>query len=241
MPSIRRMLRKVLGRTPSTAADWVYPLPAQRALYFAVPKVACTTWLRICCTAQGVDLDRVDRAQWFDAIPHVGTGQLARFAGWFRFGFVRNPWDRLVSCYLNKILPEPGIPMPTFVDGIPATFHRYGLFRAGMSFGDFARAVASIPDDDADDHFRSQHRFFEHRGRPLAIDLLARFEDAPAAFDEVIARLGLPIAAVPHAKRTPDRRPCADYYRGDPALVELVGQRYARDVERFGYRFDVGT
>jgi hypothetical protein len=238
MPSIRRLFRKLLRREPGTRATWIYPLPAQRALYFAVPKVACTTWLRICCTARGVDLDAVDRAAWFDAIPHVGTGELGAFAGWYRFGFVRNPWDRLVSCYLNKILPDPGMAMPTFADGIPITFRRYGTFRAGMSFPDFAQAVARIPDEDADDHFRSQHAFFAHRGRALTIDEIARFEDAPAAFDQVLARLGLTVAALPQEKRSRGRRPYVDYYGDDRALIDLVGARYATDVERFGYTFD---
>lgn len=233
-------VRTLLGKLgvlppPSNIGRWVYPMPAQRALYFAVPKVACTTWLRICCRAQGISLDDLPPEQWFDAIPRVDRNDLHAFAGWQRFGFVRNPWDRLVSCYLSKILPDPRTPMPGFTDGIQDEFHRFSVFRAGMPFDEFARACCAIPDELADEHFVSQHLFFETRPA-LPVDV-TRFEDAETAFPRALQQLGLPVDSIPHDKRSVGRRPYAEYYR-DPRLIEQVGERYAGDVASYGYTFD---
>jgi len=237
MGRIRKLLSKVgLAAPPTRMGRWVYPMPTQRALYFAVPKVACTTWLRICCRAQGVELGDLPPDAWFDAIPRLDRRDLRRFAGWRRFGFVRNPWDRLVSCYLSKILSDPGKQMPTFVDGIPVEFHRYGVFRAGMPFSEFARACCEIPDHDADDHFVSQHRFFD--ARPRADVTVERFEDAAAVFPRTLQALGLPADAIPHDKRSVGRDPYVDYYGEDRELVAAVGRRYAEDARRYGYVFD---
>lgn len=212
-------------------------MPAQRALYFAVPKVACTTWLRICCRLQGVGLREVDGADWFDAIPHIGPDAVAGYPDWFRFGFVRNPWDRLVSCYLNKIRAADSPDIPTFRNGIPIAFERFGKFQAGMPFGEFARAVAGIPDAEADAHFRSQHTFFEHDGEPLRIDTIERFEDAPDSFRKVLDALDIESDELPHDKRTRGRRPYSSYYEDDET-VSLVGERYATDIARYGYAFE---
>ena len=154
---------------------------------------------------------------------------------------MRNPWDRLVSCYLDKIRPPEGPDPPTFRRGIPRTFEPYGLFRGGMPFGDFVRAVASIPDAEADAHFRSQHCFFADGARDLTIDRIGRFEDVPGVFHELLQRLGIAEFALPHDKRTKARQHASAYYGDDDLLIELVATRYATDVARFGYRFERAT
>lgn len=217
--------------------NWIYPMPDQRALYFSVPKVACTTWLRICCRAQGIDLDQVERMKWFDSIESIPPSKVDEYPGWQRFGFIRNPWDRLVSCYLSKILPDANTPMPGFVDGIQANWHDFGVFRAGMPFPEFARAVCEIPDEAADAHFMSQHRFFQREGKQVEDLVLHRFEDAETTFPAVLQSLGLPADSIPHDKKTVGRKPYTDYYEGDDELVAQVAARYAQDLEQFDYTF----
>ena len=73
---------------------------------------------------------------------------VAEMNDYFRFGFVRNPWARLYSCYRDKIL-GPTLRDQQFILG------HFG-FTPGMAFADFVRGVAEIPDEEADGHFVGQ-------------------------------------------------------------------------------------
>lgn len=159
--------------------------------------------------------------------------QLPRFRDYYSFAFVRNPWDRLVSCYVQKIAGR------TFADG-PAkrgttrTLARAGRFHDNMTFTDFARAVSEIPDEAANRHFRSQSAFLTGRDGKLLVDEIAKFEEIDDAFPRIMERLGISGHTLPHLKKT-QRRDFREYY--DDATVEIVAKRYAEDIDRFGYTF----
>jgi hypothetical protein len=63
---------------------------------------------------------------------------------YFSIAFVRNPIDRLVSCYKDKVIRKH----------FPA-FEKHGIDH-GMDFESFVEIVVSTPDIKADQHFRSQ-------------------------------------------------------------------------------------
>ena len=103
-----------------------------------------------------------------------------------------------------------------------------------MSFEKFAKVVCGIDDLQADAHFSSQFNLISHKGK-LLCDHVGRVESLKKDFEPVAKRLGIKNADLPWENatvRSPDYR---EYYSG--ALKSMVEQRYAADIERFGYEF----
>jgi chondroitin 4-sulfotransferase 11 len=102
-----------------------------------------------------------------------------------------------------------------------------------MSFERFARAVAQSPDEEAEPHFLSQHKFIVNHEGTLIVDFLGRFETLDKDFEVVRHRLRAPVE-LPHLLRS-QRGHYRDYY--SPDLAHIIGERYSEDIVRFGYTF----
>lgn len=207
----------------------------ERSLVFlSVPKVACTAIKLALAKARGIEVP-ADKS--LEQHVHVlsswhreqGTLRPAQ-DGHHRFAFVRNPFDRLVSCYRSKILFRES---PTH--RVPLYEGYFFSLPVNIAFDDFARRVAGIPDALADNHFKSQYALLHERGE-LLVDELGRFEHLDEHWRSLAERYGLdPVLGVSNeSKRQPGvhgdfRR----YYTEE--LVQLVYERYRRDVHTFGY------
>src|SRR6266545_3191367 len=207
------------------------------AVYIEIPKVACTSIKTALASVVGVNLDEVGgnphEARW--PAPRAAPGRSGPpFPDLFAFTFVRNPWDRLVSCYRDKIRGEvDGYTYFTIRPGVANCLARFDALVAGMSFDDFVRAVASISDEDADAHFRSQHTFVTGEdGRP-AVDFVGRHERLAEDFRRVERRIGLPPIDLPRLQAARRTARYAAFY--SPDSRRIVADRYRLDVEIFGY------
>ena len=164
-----------------------------------------------------------------DELIPLSHTQSPKYDGYFKFTFVRNPWDRLVSCYNNKVLAyQPG----KFL----AFKYRYALVPFGrMSFTDFVRFVCRVPNDLCEPHFKLQSDFFE----PEKVDFIGRFEHFPRDLERVIDLASLDASS---------RKWCSikrmtigkqshytEYYNAKTR--RLVAEKYKKDIEQFGYRF----
>jgi hypothetical protein len=67
------------------------------------------------------------------------------------------------------------------------------------------------------------------------MDYIIRFENLADDFRAVCARVGIPDAPLPQYNRS-DREHYSKYY--DTELRELIGKRFAPEIERFGYAFE---
>jgi chondroitin 4-sulfotransferase 11 len=143
----------------------------------------------------------------------------------FRFTVVRNPWDRLVSCYYNKVVQVREERHPWILGRFGDAFH------PDMNFAAFAMAVMKIPDDASDEHFASQWHLLNYRGKP-PLDFIGRFENLSSDWERLQVKTGAGLLG--HANRT--RHPS---YRTlyKPEMAVDIGQRYCEDVRHFGYVF----
>lgn len=152
-----------------------------------------------------------------------------RYSRHLKFAFVRNPYDRLLSCYRQKLAGDGAQGLSRYDFG--------GVrLRKGMTFAAFVRAVREIPDEISDAHFRSQHLTTHGADGAALADFVGRFEGLAADFAAVASRVGLREGGLPHLLRSgPGRGHYAGYY--DPRTRELARERYAADLDLFGYGF----
>jgi len=211
----------------------IYLEPYQ-AVYIDIAKVASSS---IKATLAAVlEIENADTNPHnieFARPPTISAAGDRLYPGSYSFAFVRNPWDRLVSCYRDKIAGEVD-DFTEFADsGVAHCLARFGAFKAGMSFSEFARTVASIPDDNADEHFRSQADYITNSAGSVAVDFVGRYEQLDIDFAQVVRDIGLPDTTSLAKLQAAPKKNYRTYYTKE--TVELVNKRYARDIELFNY------
>ena len=135
-----------------------------------------------------------------------------RFAGMFKFGFVRNPWDRLVS-YYSFYRQRPHHKRHDLV-------HRLGSFEAYVDY--------EIRRDKT-----SQHRMLADSSGDVNLSYVGHFERLHDDFAEICRRLGVEAELPVHNLTKHDTY--HSYYT--PELAEKVARHWRQDVETFGYEF----
>ena len=139
----------------------------------------------------------------------------ARFQSYYKFGFVRNPWDRAVSLYLRR----EGLRMRDRM-----TFDE---FIAWMRYSS-STCINSVP------HTNQLDWFVDPSGE-LLVDTIGRFENLAADWASIARKIGA-TEALPGRNRNRLRdRHYTEYY--SDTSRELVRARFRVDIERFGYEF----
>lgn len=206
-----------------------------RYLYVSVPKTGCTKIKKTLQDAEsGRALDHSHHVHTpvfsplLEPIDDVATLHAALTSkDWFRFGFVRNPFSRILSCYLDKIVRAP--------------FERQrllpvlGLDAAAPvpAFSEFVRLIARQQDSERDIHWASQYYLL----RPDRIDytFIGRFERLPADLQHVCDKLSItPLEPTEKREHSAGAAPgMADYYGEDEQ--RMIAEAYHRDFATFGY------
>jgi hypothetical protein len=152
-----------------------------------------------------------------------------KFRDYFKFAFVRNPWDRLVSGYFY--LRNGGAPVhQKWVEQNIAPY---------ADFADFVRSWLTRENVRSEQRFRPQlfrpqHYFICDENLRRRVDFIGRFETIDADFCTICARLNI-TAKLEHLNAS-DHGHYSEYYTDE--LRERVIAAYAEDIAIFGYRFD---
>lgn len=149
------------------------------------------------------------------------------FDSYFKFAFVRNPWDRLLSAY--RFLRRGGF---NETDRRWARRH-LSPYRA---FGEFVRGWVT-PDNVASwIHFKPQVEFLSLANGQSGVDFVGRYEQLDADFRRVCERLGVKNRLLhlnSHGHSGQDYR--AAY---DTETRAIVADVYREDIAALGYGFD---
>lgn len=142
------------------------------------------------------------------------------YEDYFKFAFVRNPWDRLVSCWLDKVIKH--------------NMYRFEEYdREKMrQFENFVDYVAGLDIKNCDRHLQLQSRLIDLNH----INYIGRLETFETDFNHICGIIGAEGAAIFRKNASAERQPYQDYYT--EAIQVKVRQIYQTDIQLFGYQFE---
>jgi len=187
------------------------------ALFIHIPKSAGRSIVRGLFDVKSVEHAPADWYQQLDA---------EKFDRYFKFTFVRNPWDRAVSAY--TYLCRGG-------SAASADDEHWAKFVRGFeSFDDFACRWMSEKNIGRNALFTPQVTFLEDIFGQVNMDFIGRFENLEEGFNSVAARLNIS-AQLPHLNQSRNEPYQAFYTAESRTIIERL---YARDIAEFDYHFD---
>jgi hypothetical protein len=147
----------------------------------------------------------------------------AQFDEYFKFTFVRNPWDRVAS------------------------FYRFLGYDRLSSFPGFVRKHLPRQMEKKSWFLCPQADYLYDEDNKLLVDFVGRFETLAQDFQAACTHMGIPDPRLPHVNQSLKSRPGLKGWLRRPPLPYrdmyderskvLVGKMYERDVEAFRYPF----
>ena len=128
---------------------------------------------------------------------------------YFSFTFARNPWSKMVSEWAYFYEQKDPITFKEFTQRMINPDHNNKHPYSGW-------------------HFKSQHIFSK------GCKFIGRFESLQKDFNHACDKIKIPRQELPHENKSKHKH-YTDYY--DNETREIVAEKYAEDIEYFGYKF----
>ena len=152
--------------------------------------------------------------------------QKEQFYSYFKFSFVRNPWDRLYSAY--KFLASGGrgdIDRKWFVENLS----KYTNFREFVLNWVSYENIYKYP------HFVPQWKFLSDCHGRIEMDFIGRFETIETDFGIILDKLEIG-NNLKHENKNQERN-CSYRKEYDKEMIDVVNSVYRKDIELFNYSF----
>lgn len=153
--------------------------------------------------------------------PHLNIWQIAnevskeKFDAYFKFGFVRNPWDRAVSLYERK----EGLQLKSKM-----SFEEFIMW---MKFSS-STCIHPVP-------HRYQLDWFVNPHGEVIVDFIGKFEHLDDDWKKISLKLGVDSQLPRIGVNTAKTRHYTEYY--NDKTKEIIKTRFAVDIEYFEYEF----
>ena len=208
---------------------------------FLMPKAA-STMLRLLMKELHKEFENSSPRQYqqFKYTDYVLNASF-RHDDYFQWTVIRNPWERLFSCYLFLIHdPVQNKEKPYSLSS--PVYLRYYLCRnqiwrlKPVTFEDFIKYIGKLPNSFSDGHFLPQHYFFDIK----KMDFIVRFENLEADLLELFSII-VPDFEIKKFEKiyqssiSLEKKDYRDYYTDE--MREIIARKYARDIELFNYKF----
>jgi Sulfotransferase family len=139
------------------------------------------------------------------------------FNNYFKFGFVRNPWDWQVSLYSFMLKEGPSHP-------------QYNIISKFKSFDEYI-------DWRVNNDINFQYEFFYDDDDNLLMDFIGKFEHINEDFSQVLKKTGISDMPLLHVNKSRDNSEFLHYYT--PNSIKIVEQAFEKDIRLFNYKTPV--
>lgn len=149
------------------------------------------------------------------------------FDEYFKFTFVRNPWDRLFSAY--NFLKKGGMNHmdQQFCDDVLSSYD---------TFEQFIMEWVNRENIETWVHFIPQYHYVYDKNQNLFVDFVGRFEQFESDFEHIRTKLNTGVS-LQHLNKTKDKKERSYREAYTPEMAEKVAKVYKEDIELFGYKF----
>ncbi len=172
-------------------------------------------WIRVFKVASGSIRD-VLRGDVSDMTQSHPKRLPEKYDNYFKFSFVRNPWDRILSCYFHKILTKKAQDFRKCFD---------------KDFEFFVDYISRLDVANANPHIKLQTRLI-----PVEeCDFIGKMENFSEDFKYVCDVIGVKYNVVPHKHKT-DHAHYSTYYT--PRTRQIIAEKYKEDIKAFGFTFE---
>ena len=195
-------------------------------IYIRMPRCGSTSIVNFFCNKNIKSFGGRDMGFWgYDSIlkknsserlyecieNHVGK---KTYRDSFVFSSVRNPYSRAVSMYKHE------------------------SWDCAKTFKEFCRAVKTnkYPHPRAKWHSSTLTEHIIDKDNNLKVDFVIRLENAQEDLNIVCDKIAIPRQQLPHKNKSKHRH-YTEYY--DDETRQIIAEKYARDIEFFGYEFDI--
>jgi hypothetical protein len=134
-----------------------------------------------------------------------------KLKSYFSFCFVRNPWEKIVSQY---------------------HFNRHWFGMQNYKFDEYVFAFKRGR------RVSAKNPYFlpwitDEKGNVI-VDFIGRYENIQEDFNTICDKIGIPQQQLPHKNKTKHKH-YTEYYEDETR--QIVAQKYAKDIDYFGYEF----
>ena len=164
---------------------------------------------------------------------HMTALELKQFYGqeiwdqYYTFAFVSNPFDRMITSYLQRGMPIYGHKsLAEFLDGPYCNPSQSLPFLKRRKLGKYARSERMASS--------CYSWLCDEDGELLDLDFLGRKESLAEDFQTVVRAIGIE-AELGVGNKTANKKPYQHYY--DESTIKWVEERMGDDLRAFGYKY----
>ena len=184
-----------------------------RFIYYEIPKCGSSTIKNIIFKNCAGEALSASYKIWIPQAPHLvfpENHDVSEYPDYYKFCFIRNPWDRLVSAWSDK--------------------RNHYSFLSEKSFREFLDLIQNHPNH----HWAPCTAFIPHKEDIYTVDFIGRMESFSDDFTKLCKKLGLTMDSIPRINAS-QRKDYRCYY--DKRDARYVQTLFASDIDLGNYCF----